>query len=198
MPGCWCFEKYKSPAPIKQPDAIACALVSPEGLSAEQVAPDSLCCLVKVEELDLPAVALHLVIDQLDKLGVPDPAVGMEDQAEGSFLDGIDVDGCLQVIHRDGVVDPVQFLGLPVARHSAGKLPAELSDDVGVGVVFDGVDIGFKGDVLAELFLVVFIDQEPARQLGVVRRWDVADGSCLLYTSPSPRDATLSRMPSSA
>mgnify|MGYP003308415545 CR=1 FL=1 len=27
---------------------------------------------------------------------------------------------------------------------------------------------------------------------------DLADGSCLLYTSPSPRDATLSRMPSSA
>ena len=24
------------------------------------------------------------------------------------------------------------------------------------------------------------------------------DGGCLLYTSPSPRDATLSRMPSSA
>ena len=24
------------------------------------------------------------------------------------------------------------------------------------------------------------------------------DGTCLLYTSPSPRDATLSRMPSSA
>ena len=24
------------------------------------------------------------------------------------------------------------------------------------------------------------------------------DGACLLYTSPSPRDATLSRMPSSA
>ena len=27
---------------------------------------------------------------------------------------------------------------------------------------------------------------------------DSALGSCLLYTSPSPRDATLSRMPSSA
>ena len=26
----------------------------------------------------------------------------------------------------------------------------------------------------------------------------VGDGICLLYTSPSPRDATLSRMPSSA
>ena len=28
--------------------------------------------------------------------------------------------------------------------------------------------------------------------------WDKEPGSCLLYTSPSPRDATLSRMPSSA
>ena len=27
---------------------------------------------------------------------------------------------------------------------------------------------------------------------------DGRDGTCLLYTSPSPRDATLSRMPSSA
>ena len=36
-------------------------------------------------------------------------------------------------------------------------------------------------------------------------QWDIKDGyyvgnllGCLLYTSPSPRDATLSRMPSSA
>ena len=28
--------------------------------------------------------------------------------------------------------------------------------------------------------------------------WGTLSGSCLLYTSPSPRDATLSRMPSSA
>ena len=30
------------------------------------------------------------------------------------------------------------------------------------------------------------------------RVFKVSDGTCLLYTSPSPRDATLSRMPSSA
>ena len=29
-------------------------------------------------------------------------------------------------------------------------------------------------------------------------RYPVLGGTCLLYTSPSPRDATLSRMPSSA
>ena len=28
--------------------------------------------------------------------------------------------------------------------------------------------------------------------------WDTTSYACLLYTSPSPRDATLSRMPSSA
>ena len=28
--------------------------------------------------------------------------------------------------------------------------------------------------------------------------WDIIVIGCLLYTSPSPRDATLSRMPSSA
>ena len=28
--------------------------------------------------------------------------------------------------------------------------------------------------------------------------YDIAYNGCLLYTSPSPRDATLSRMPSSA
>ena len=33
---------------------------------------------------------------------------------------------------------------------------------------------------------------------GTSVKWDGAPAICLLYTSPSPRDATLSRMPSSA
>ena len=32
----------------------------------------------------------------------------------------------------------------------------------------------------------------------MLNRYGVQRGTCLLYTSPSPRDATLSRMPSSA
>ena len=39
----------------------------------------------------------------------------------------------------------------------------------------------------------------PAKPMGRNRALKHTDvGSCLLYTSPSPRDATLSRMPSSA
>ena len=37
----------------------------------------------------------------------------------------------------------------------------------------------------------------PSDNLDIIS-WDYGDGTCLLYTSPSPRDATLSRMPSSA
>ena len=45
-----------------------------------------------------------------------------------------------------------------------------------------------KGDVLTAL----------AQRWQVKLRYVETIGNCLLYTSPSPRDATLSRMPSSA
>ena len=50
-------------------------------------------------------------------------------------------------------------------------------------------------------------DNDPNGSLGTITGnnadgWDLTvptgTGTCLLYTSPSPRDATLSRMPSSA
>ena len=44
-----------------------------------------------------------------------------------------------------------------------------------------------------ELFSVVIFSIEY-----IARVWSAPAKSCLLYTSPSPRDATLSRMPSSA
>ena len=50
-------------------------------------------------------------------------------------------------------------------------------------------------DVLFRFFREVF----GARHVKYVRNFtDIDDKICLLYTSPSPRDATLSRMPSSA
>ena len=43
------------------------------------------------------------------------------------------------------------------------------------------------------------IDRETFEDLGIANPIDfVRSLTCLLYTSPSPRDATLSRMPSSA
>ena len=47
---------------------------------------------------------------------------------------------------------------------------------------------------------VIQLDVNGSLTEGLVGWWkfDEVDGNCLLYTSPSPRDATLSRMPSSA
>ena len=44
----------------------------------------------------------------------------------------------------------------------------------------------------------VFEDVSGYDDMVILREIDVESHCCLLYTSPSPRDATLSRMPSSA
>ena len=41
-------------------------------------------------------------------------------------------------------------------------------------------------------------DDVSEKDLAAFREWVNRSPACLLYTSPSPRDATLSRMPSSA
>ena len=41
-------------------------------------------------------------------------------------------------------------------------------------------------------------EQTATKSIGSIARQFPSGGTCLLYTSPSPRDATLSRMPSSA
>ena len=46
--------------------------------------------------------------------------------------------------------------------------------------------------------LVVSVADESLAKMLKKSKIDVLFGTCLLYTSPSPRDATLSRMPSSA
>ena len=43
-----------------------------------------------------------------------------------------------------------------------------------------------------------FAEKAPVKALRALRDERDETGFCLLYTSPSPRDATLSRMPSSA
>ena len=73
-----------------------------------------------------------------------------------------------------GAVRPEEVLGLTFTRKAA----AELSTRVRTALVAAGV-----------------VDDRAVDESGeqVVMTYD-----CLLYTSPSPRDATLSRMPSSA
>ena len=61
--------------------------------------------------------------------------------------------------------------------------------EIATWLVADG-DYVEKDQIIAELDSDKATLELPAEQGGVI--------TCLLYTSPSPRDATLSRMPSSA
>ena len=56
-----------------------------------------------------------------------------------------------------------------------------------------GEGIGLKGEALA-----TFIKEQQAEERAVRALEREQSDSCLLYTSPSPRDRTRSRMPSSA
>ena len=53
-------------------------------------------------------------------------------------------------------------------------------------------ELGFDSDVLASGLTCDSREVKPNYIFAAL------PGTCLLYTSPSPRDATLSRMPSSA
>ena len=76
-----------------------------------------------------------------------------------------------------------------VKEASLDPLPSNGSTAVRTGIHLGDVTEREDGDLLGHGVNVAVRLQEHAQRNGII---------CLLYTSPSPRDATLSRMPSSA
>ena len=84
-------------------------------------------------------------------------------------------------------------VGLTGGIGSGKTTVAKIFKQLGVPVYFSddrAKDLMLNNQFLRESLISVFGDKVIIN--GVLNR------SCLLYTSPSPRDATLSRMPSSA
>ena len=88
-------------------------------------------------------------------------------------------------------------------------MPYQIPGATAVGITFDnGIVLGAEKRVSYGTHLVsrsgkkVFkvTDKVGAAAAGMIADMNILmrEVSCLLYTSPSPRDATLSRMPSSA
>ena len=57
---------------------------------------------------------------------------------------------------------------------------------------------GMYDDQVPSAGLITGIGRVSGREVMIICNDATVKGGCLLYTSPSPRDATLSRMPSSA
>ena len=104
----------------------------------------------------------------------------------------------VEITNADGTIT----IGLPSALCSTGTL------EIGGNVSFDGgsfvfndagadKDFRIEGDTNTELFIAdASTDRIGIGTLSPTHLLDV--NGCLLYTSPSPRDGLLSRMPSSA
>ena len=59
-------------------------------------------------------------------------------------------------------------------------------------------NLGYKYVIISNLKHIATANEEKLKYAKDLKDNRSSDNSCLLYTSPSPRDATLSRMPSSA
>ena len=89
------------------------------------------------------------------------------------------------------IVDVRDF---PEARKPAYKLEVDFGSEIGIKKSSAQVtDLYSKEDLLGKQVMAVV--NFPTKQIGPVLSECLV---CLLYTSPSPRDRTRSRMPSSA
>ena len=86
--------------------------------------------------------------------------------------------------------DKIVGIALYYVRYSTWKGQRMYLEDIVVNLEYRGHGIGKK------LMDAIIVEGKEKKFNGIM--WQVLDWNCLLYTSPSPRDRTRSRMPSSA
>ena len=168
--------------------------VSPDGLNINansgSTFPQSLVETVKLEKADL-----SIAFD-----GDGDRVV-MVDHL-GNIVDG---DEILYIIARDRRRQSIEF----------GGVVGTAMSNLGLELALDALDVPFVRTPVGDRYVmkemlernwqlggensghVICLDQTTTGD-GIVSSLQALAAICLLYTSPSPRDATLSRMPSSA
>mgnify|MGYP003308259505 CR=1 FL=1 len=105
-------------------------------------------------------------------------------QTEDSFLNHADIENLeqMKLLETDGVQLSLELIEFVLRKLTRSKLIFSMKLDL------EGEDSG-------EIY---FLDDVDGRKLAENFKLGIVSQNCLLYTSPSPRDATLSRMPSSA
>ena len=146
--------------------------------------------------------ALGQVMDALDKVGASEHTFIFFTSDNGPVPNFGGTTGGLRGVKRSGHEGGIRVPG--VARWP-GKIKAGTTSDVPVigtdlfTTILDIVDVDVPSDRTIDgvSILPVFEGKPIERKIPLFWRTHVSQ-PCLLYTSPSPRDATLSRMPSSA
>lgn len=160
---------------IHQANAVILAVRPPQRLSVQDILLDPLQRLAEIEKLNPFAVLALGVADEIDVLLWAAPAVGVEDKGHRSLLGDRGIKGGLPVFQKSRVSGFLNIFALPVAGHHAGEFPAKISEDVGVGIVFDVIGKGLEGHVPPEALGAVGIQYQLPRQRRVVSGDDVED-----------------------
>ena len=111
-----------------------------------------------------------------------------------------EIDAAFAAVDRS-VIEALELAARRIEKHHARQMPKDdiYEDDIGVGLgsrwtAIEAVGLYVPGGT-ASYPSSVLMNAVPAKVAGVDR---IVIAVCLLYTSPSPRDRTRSRMPSSA
>src|SRR4030095_12844291 len=105
------------------------------GRAAEKELVEPLLRFAKIQELHFVAIFADGVIDELDELIGPGPAVWMENEIEHTLLQHRHVEGCLPIGYSDRIGRSVQVMRFPIARDCARKFPAAMANYVGIRIV---------------------------------------------------------------
>ena len=113
---------------VDQPDAIVSAGRGTQCTSSEQMAIEAIERVAKTEKLHALAIFFHGVIDELDHLSGPDPAVRMKNKREHTFFEDGRIEGGFPIGNGHRVVCAMEILRFPITGHRRGKFPAQFSD----------------------------------------------------------------------
>ena len=96
-------------------------------------------------------------------------------------------------------LDALRLLGAEIKLKN-GYIEASAKELIGANIKFDGVTVTGTENLMMAATLAKGMTTltNVAKEPEIIDLADMLNSICLLYTSPSPRDATLSRMPSSA
>ena len=102
------------------------------------------------------------------------------------------------VMEKEGILDPARMVSRIAER---GDDELSLQAEMAVAAAKDALARAGRTPADIDMVLVACSNMQrayPAMAVEVQDALGIDGYGCLLYTSPSPRDATLSRMPSSA
>src|SRR2546423_10365602 len=112
---------------IEEAHSVIEAVGGAQRLAAEEVFVQPLLGLAKIQELDLLAMFFYCVIDELQHLLGPNPAVRMKDKGEQSLFEHRGVKGRFPISNGDGVGWTMRIVSFPVAWNHGRKFPAQLA-----------------------------------------------------------------------